>query len=112
MSDEPREPTRTPALPPVTRRNFLFKLGLGLNALAAGLVAVPLVGYVLSAVVQTPSTGSLITKLPASLCVWLQPSIEFILRECQTRNRWRRFRTSAAILMIVHIQAFLVFVSV
>ena len=39
-----------PALPPVTRRDFLFKLGLGLNALAAALVAVPVIGYVISAV--------------------------------------------------------------
>ena len=53
MSDEPREPMRPPALPPVTRRSFLFKLCLGLNALAAALVAVPLIGYVISAVVQT-----------------------------------------------------------
>ena len=53
MSDEPREPMPPPALPPVTRRSFLFKLGLGLNALAAALVAVPLIGYVISAVVQT-----------------------------------------------------------
>ena len=40
MSDEPREPMPPPALPPVTRRSFLFKLGLGLNALAAALVSV------------------------------------------------------------------------
>ena len=53
MSDEPREPMPPRALPPVTRRSFLFKLGLGLNALAAALVAVPLIGYVISAVVQT-----------------------------------------------------------
>lgn len=36
------------ALPPVTRRTFLLRLGLGLNALAASLVAIPLVGYVAS----------------------------------------------------------------
>ena len=39
MSEEPREVPPSPALPPVTRRNLLFRLGLGLNALAAALVA-------------------------------------------------------------------------
>ena len=32
----------------MTRRGFLFNLGLGLNAVAAALVAVPILGYVLS----------------------------------------------------------------
>jgi menaquinol-cytochrome c reductase iron-sulfur subunit len=35
---------------PVSRRGFLFKVGIALNALAAILVGVPLVGYVASAV--------------------------------------------------------------
>jgi Rieske Fe-S protein len=39
-----------PALPPVTRRSFLFELGIGLNIVAASFVAVPILGYVLSAV--------------------------------------------------------------
>src|SRR5258707_15317875 len=30
-----------------SRRGFLFKLGLGLNALAAALVGVPVIGYIL-----------------------------------------------------------------
>jgi menaquinol-cytochrome c reductase iron-sulfur subunit len=51
-SHTPEEPHAHPplpaALPPVTRRKFLLRIGLGLNALAAGLVGVPLVGYVAS----------------------------------------------------------------
>ena len=39
-----------PRVPPVTRRSFLFSLGIGLNVIAASFVAVPIVGYVLSAV--------------------------------------------------------------
>jgi Rieske Fe-S protein len=39
-----------PVVPPVTRRSFLFKLGLGLNAVAAAAVTVPVLGYVVSAV--------------------------------------------------------------
>jgi menaquinol-cytochrome c reductase iron-sulfur subunit len=39
-----------PAVPPVTRRNFLFRLGMGLNVVAASLVALPIVGYVVSSV--------------------------------------------------------------
>jgi len=35
-------------VPPVTRRSFMFQLGLGLNVIAAGLVAIPIVGYVVS----------------------------------------------------------------
>lgn len=35
---------------PVTRRRFLFRAGLVLNALAAALVAIPVVGYLVSAV--------------------------------------------------------------
>lgn len=38
---------------PVTRRRFLFRLGLALNAFAASLVAIPLLGYVVSAVFRT-----------------------------------------------------------
>ena len=39
-----------PTVPPVTRRSFLFKLGLGLNAIAASLFAVPIIGFIVSAV--------------------------------------------------------------
>jgi nitrite reductase/ring-hydroxylating ferredoxin subunit len=42
-----------PALPPVTRRDFLFRLGLGLNAIAAALVGIPILGYVASSVFKT-----------------------------------------------------------
>ncbi|HIF98447.1 MAG TPA: Rieske (2Fe-2S) protein [Myxococcales bacterium] len=47
---EPHEhPPLPPAVPPVTRRDFLFKLGLGLNAIAAAFVGIPIVGYIASA---------------------------------------------------------------
>jgi Rieske Fe-S protein len=38
------------SVPPVTRRSFLFKLGLGLNVVAAGFVTVPILGFVVSAI--------------------------------------------------------------
>jgi Rieske Fe-S protein len=47
MSEQSSGP---PAVPPVTRRSFLFSLGVGLNVLAASFVAVPILGYVVSAV--------------------------------------------------------------
>jgi len=47
MSEQSSGP---PTVPPVTRRSFLFSLGVGLNVLAASFVAVPILGYVLSAV--------------------------------------------------------------
>jgi len=52
MDQHEHEPL-PPALPPVTRRDFLFKLGLGINAFAAALVGIPLVGYVASSVFKT-----------------------------------------------------------
>jgi Rieske Fe-S protein len=47
MADTDRETqgSRAPALP--SRRSFLFKLGVALNAVVAVLVAVPVVGYLL-----------------------------------------------------------------
>jgi Rieske Fe-S protein len=48
--DEPKRDPLPPSLPPVSRRGFLFRLGIGLNAIAASLLAVPLLGYILSAV--------------------------------------------------------------
>ncbi len=39
----------------VSRRNLLFKLGMGLNVIAAGLMGVPLLGYVLSSFKRTSS---------------------------------------------------------
>jgi Rieske Fe-S protein len=39
-----------PQVAPVTRRSFLFSLGIGLNVVAAAFLAVPILGYVLSAV--------------------------------------------------------------
>jgi menaquinol-cytochrome c reductase iron-sulfur subunit len=41
---------RPPGVPPLTRRRFLFRLGLGLNAVAAAFLTVPILGYVVSAV--------------------------------------------------------------
>jgi len=49
--EEPR-PGLPPAVPPVNRRDFLFKLGLGLNVVAAAVFAIPVVGYVIGAVFQ------------------------------------------------------------
>jgi nitrite reductase/ring-hydroxylating ferredoxin subunit len=48
MADHEHEPL-PPAVPPVTRRGFLMKLGVGLNVIAASLVAVPILGYIASA---------------------------------------------------------------
>ncbi len=46
---EPHDhPPLPPAVPPVTRRDFLFKLGLGLNVIAAGFVGIPIIGYIAS----------------------------------------------------------------
>ena len=42
-----------PAVPPVTRRDFLFKAGLALNTVAAALVGIPIVGYISSAMFKT-----------------------------------------------------------
>ena len=36
----------------VSRRDFLLKLGLGLNVLAGAMIAIPLVGYVMSTFVK------------------------------------------------------------
>jgi len=35
-----------------TRRDFLLKLGVGINAVAAALVGIPIIGYFISAIVQ------------------------------------------------------------
>lgn len=48
MADHEHEPL-PPAIPPVSRRGFLMKLGVGLNVIAASLVAVPILGYIVSA---------------------------------------------------------------
>ena len=52
MSEQPTQPSMPPSVPPVTRRSFMFKLGLGLNVIAASLIAIPVLGFVLSAVVR------------------------------------------------------------
>ena len=52
MSDSETGHGLPPSVPPVTRRSFLFRLGIGLNAIAASLMAVPIIGYVLSATFQ------------------------------------------------------------
>src|SRR4030095_13767478 len=38
----------------LNRRDFLLKLGLGLNVLAGAMIAIPLVGYVMSVFVKRP----------------------------------------------------------
>src|SRR5215468_9544555 len=50
MTDESRTGTSETAAPPVTRRSFLFTLGIALNIVAATLFAVPIIGFVLSPV--------------------------------------------------------------
>lgn len=44
---------RPAVVPPVTRRSFLFRLGMGLNVIAAALASLPILGYVLSSLRQT-----------------------------------------------------------
>lgn len=53
MAEEPSAPKLPPRLPPVSRRSFLLKLGIGLNVVAASLIALPIIGFVLSSVVKT-----------------------------------------------------------
>ena len=48
MSDHEHEPL-PPALEPVTRRGLLFRIGIGLNVVAASFVGIPLLGYISSA---------------------------------------------------------------
>ena len=43
---EPQQSQTTP--PDISRRSLLFALGVGLNAVAATLVAIPIIGYVFS----------------------------------------------------------------
>ena len=50
MSEPETPESAPPMVPPVTRRGFLFKLGLGLNAVAAGLLTVPIIGFKLFAI--------------------------------------------------------------
>ena len=49
MSDHEHEPL-PPAFPPVTRRGMLFRLGLGLNVVAASFIGIPVLGYISSAI--------------------------------------------------------------
>ena len=49
MTEQDSGSSKTPSPWEVSRRSFLFKLGMGLNVVAAALVGVPLIGYVLSA---------------------------------------------------------------
>jgi Rieske Fe-S protein len=50
MAEQEMGTGKTPSAWKVSRRSFLFKLGVGLNVVAAALVGVPVIGYVLSAV--------------------------------------------------------------
>ncbi len=42
-----------PVVPAVTRRSFLFSVGIAFNVVAAALLAVPIVGYLVSAVFRS-----------------------------------------------------------
>lgn len=46
---DPQRDDLPPTVPPVNRRGFLFRAGIAVNAIAAALLAVPLLGYLLSA---------------------------------------------------------------
>lgn len=48
MATESNEHDKTLSKPEISRRSFLFKFGVGLNVIAGALLAVPLLGYVLS----------------------------------------------------------------
>jgi len=51
MAHDDKRPSGLPeALPPVTRRSFLFKLGIALNVIAATLFAIPVVGFIFSTI--------------------------------------------------------------
>jgi len=50
MADDHEHEALPPGVPPVTRRDFLFYLGLGLNTIAAAFVGIPILGYVFSSV--------------------------------------------------------------
>jgi menaquinol-cytochrome c reductase iron-sulfur subunit len=41
-------PAETTGMPPMPRRSFLLALGIGINVVAAGLFAMPLIGYLLA----------------------------------------------------------------
>jgi nitrite reductase/ring-hydroxylating ferredoxin subunit len=50
MAEEQKAPTMNPPSPPsVSRRFFLLKLGVFLNVIAAGLIGIPLIGYIAGA---------------------------------------------------------------
>jgi len=46
MASEEQANPKVPSVPPVTRRSFLFRFGMGLNVLAAALFSLPVLGYV------------------------------------------------------------------
>ncbi len=48
MSEQEMGSSKTPGASQISRRSFLFKLGMGLNVVAAALVSVPIIGYVFS----------------------------------------------------------------
>ena len=50
MSDPETPNGLPPAVPPVSRRSFLFGLGIALNVVAAAALTVPILGFVVSAV--------------------------------------------------------------
>jgi Rieske Fe-S protein len=52
-----RNPVSKPPAKPMSRRGLLLKLGAGLNAVAAGLVGVPLLGYLLSSFTRESKTS-------------------------------------------------------
>ena len=52
MAEEDRSGS-PPVVPPVTRRSFLFSVGIAANVVAAALLTVPIVGYLVAAVVRS-----------------------------------------------------------
>ena len=55
---------------PVSRRGFLLRFGIGLNVIAASFIAIPVIGYVISAVVRPKAeTG----KTPGEAERWIAP---------------------------------------
>jgi len=60
ISHKPKEPEKkcacegAAAADGTSRRDFLFKLGIGLNVVAGAMVSLPIIGYVMSSFVKIP----------------------------------------------------------
>ena len=69
MAEDHEHEPLPPGLPPVTRRGFLFTLGLGLNAIAAAFIGVPILGYVFSSCLLYTSPSprdATLSRMPSS----------------------------------------------